>query len=167
MYKKAIYLQYTDETFSKTIEKPAWLGFLGPIIKAETGDTIHVHLKNFASRPYTFHSHGITYFKEHEGKFSSFFIWNFTFQQEYLLTSKIMNSTSSQICNNIIEIQTILLITILVHHNNILFLLSMFVCEECECVGISGWIHIVKGSESLKFFSVPKFFPTKWSEREI
>ncbi|XP_053523203.1 ceruloplasmin isoform X1 [Artibeus jamaicensis] len=67
IYKKAVYLQYTDGTFSKAIEKPAWLGFLGPIIKAETGDTIYVHLKNFASRPYTFHSHGITYLKEHEG----------------------------------------------------------------------------------------------------
>ncbi|XP_054441156.1 ceruloplasmin isoform X2 [Pteronotus mesoamericanus] len=67
IYKKALYLQYTDETFHKVIEKPVWLGFLGPIIKAETGDTIYVHLKNFASRPYTFHAHGLTYYKEHEG----------------------------------------------------------------------------------------------------
>uniref|UniRef100_A0A2I3GEK6 Ceruloplasmin n=1 Tax=Nomascus leucogenys TaxID=61853 RepID=A0A2I3GEK6_NOMLE len=67
LYKKALYLQYTDETFRTTIEKPVWLGFLGPIIKAETGDKVYVHLKNLASRPYTFHSHGITYYKEHEG----------------------------------------------------------------------------------------------------
>uniref|UniRef100_A0A2K6E5U9 Ceruloplasmin n=1 Tax=Macaca nemestrina TaxID=9545 RepID=A0A2K6E5U9_MACNE len=67
LYKKALYLQYTDETFRTAIEKPVWLGFLGPIIKAETGDKVYVHLKNFASRPYTFHSHGITYYKEHEG----------------------------------------------------------------------------------------------------
>uniref|UniRef100_A0A5F4VR85 Ceruloplasmin n=1 Tax=Callithrix jacchus TaxID=9483 RepID=A0A5F4VR85_CALJA len=67
VYKKAIYLQYTDETFRTTIEKPLWLGFLGPIIKTETGDKVYVHLKNLASRPYTFHSHGITYYKEHEG----------------------------------------------------------------------------------------------------
>ncbi|ELK23585.1 Ceruloplasmin [Myotis davidii] len=67
VYKKALYLQYTDGTFMTAIEKPAWLGFLGPIIKAETGDTVYVHLKNFASRPYTFHSHGIIYYKEHEG----------------------------------------------------------------------------------------------------
>nr|KAF6477344.1 ceruloplasmin [Molossus molossus] len=66
-YMKALYLQYTDGTFGTVIEKPAWLGFLGPVIKAETGDTVYVHLKNFASRPYTFHSHGITYYKEHEG----------------------------------------------------------------------------------------------------
>uniref|UniRef100_A0A667IA06 ferroxidase n=1 Tax=Lynx canadensis TaxID=61383 RepID=A0A667IA06_LYNCA len=67
LYKKALYVQYTDRTFSTIIEKPVWLGFLGPVIKAETGDNVYVHLKNFASRPYTFHPHGVTYHKEHEG----------------------------------------------------------------------------------------------------
>ncbi|XP_045359274.1 ceruloplasmin isoform X2 [Leopardus geoffroyi] len=67
LYKKALYVQYTDRTFSTIIEKPVWLGFLGPVIKAETGDKVYVHLKNFASRPYTFHPHGVTYHKEHEG----------------------------------------------------------------------------------------------------
>ncbi|XP_066096925.1 ceruloplasmin isoform X1 [Saccopteryx bilineata] len=66
-YKKALYVQYTDATFKTMIEKPVWLGFLGPVIKAETGDTVYVHLKNSASWPYTFHSHGIVYYKEHEG----------------------------------------------------------------------------------------------------
>ncbi|EGW13341.1 Ceruloplasmin [Cricetulus griseus] len=65
-YKKALYVLYTDDTFRKTIDKPVWLGFLGPIIKAEAGDKVYVHLKNFASRPYTFHSHGVTYYKENE-----------------------------------------------------------------------------------------------------
>lgn len=77
LYKKALYLQYTDDNFETIVEKPVWLGFLGPIIKAETGDKVHVHLKNFASRPYTFHSHGITYYKENEGKFSPYSSWNF------------------------------------------------------------------------------------------
>ncbi|XP_019604395.2 ceruloplasmin isoform X2 [Rhinolophus sinicus] len=67
LYKKALYLQYTDGNFTTTIAKPDWLGFLGPIIKAETEDNVFIHLKNFASRPYTFHAHGITYQKEHEG----------------------------------------------------------------------------------------------------
>ncbi|XP_048190634.1 ceruloplasmin isoform X2 [Perognathus longimembris pacificus] len=66
-YKKALYIQYTDGHFRTTVDKPSWLGFLGPIIKVEVGDTVYVHLKNFASRPYTFHSHGVTYYKEHEG----------------------------------------------------------------------------------------------------
>ncbi|XP_053455644.1 ceruloplasmin-like [Nycticebus coucang] len=67
VYKKALYFQYTDKTFQTIIEKPSWLGFLGPIIKAETGDYIYVHVKNCASRAYSFHPHGLTYSKENEG----------------------------------------------------------------------------------------------------
>ncbi|XP_047610849.1 ceruloplasmin-like [Phacochoerus africanus] len=67
IYKKAMYFAYTDDTFQTVIEKPSWLGFLGPIIKAETGDFIYVHVKNFASRRYSFHPHGLTYTKENEG----------------------------------------------------------------------------------------------------
>uniref|UniRef100_A0A8C0J4U3 ferroxidase n=1 Tax=Chelonoidis abingdonii TaxID=106734 RepID=A0A8C0J4U3_CHEAB len=68
-YKKAVYKQFTDNSFKKTVEKPDWLGFLGPIIKAEVGDSIIVHLKNFASRSYTLHPHGVKYTKENEGAF--------------------------------------------------------------------------------------------------
>ncbi|XP_006876432.1 PREDICTED: ceruloplasmin-like [Chrysochloris asiatica] len=67
VYKKALYYQYTDDTFQTMIEKPSWLGFLGPLLKAETGDYIYIHTKNFASRPYSIHPHGLTYTKENEG----------------------------------------------------------------------------------------------------
>ncbi|XP_054984107.1 ceruloplasmin-like [Sorex araneus] len=67
VYKKALYFQYTDDTFKTIIEKPSWLGYLGPIIQGETGDMIHVHVKNNASRAYTVHPHGVTYRKEYEG----------------------------------------------------------------------------------------------------
>ncbi|KFP78052.1 Hephaestin, partial [Acanthisitta chloris] len=66
-YKKAVYKQYTDATYSTEVPKPGWLGFLGPVIRAEVGDTIKVHLKNFASRPYTIHPHGVFYEKDSEG----------------------------------------------------------------------------------------------------
>uniref|UniRef100_A0A8D2N822 ferroxidase n=1 Tax=Zonotrichia albicollis TaxID=44394 RepID=A0A8D2N822_ZONAL len=66
-YKKAVYKQYTDSTYTTEIPKPAWLGFLGPVIRAEVGDTIQVHLKNFATRPYTVHPHGVFYKKDSEG----------------------------------------------------------------------------------------------------
>eukprot|EP00079_Xenopus_tropicalis_P012612 XP_002939767.2 PREDICTED: hephaestin-like protein 1 [Xenopus tropicalis] len=68
-YKKAIYKQFTDADYTEQIEKPAWLGFLGPVIKAEVEDTIVVHLKNFASRDYTLHPHGVFYAKDSEGAF--------------------------------------------------------------------------------------------------
>ncbi|XP_069825746.1 ferroxidase HEPHL1 isoform X1 [Dendropsophus ebraccatus] len=69
VYKKAVYKQFTDDRYTEEVTKPAWLGFLGPIIKAEVEDTIIVHLKNFASRPYTLHPHGVFYEKDSEGAF--------------------------------------------------------------------------------------------------
>ncbi|XP_053314878.1 ceruloplasmin [Spea bombifrons] len=67
IYKKAVYLQYTDDSYTEEIKKPNWLGFLGPIMRAEVGDTITVHLKNFATRPYSLHPHGVQYTKANEG----------------------------------------------------------------------------------------------------
>ncbi|XP_053564591.1 ferroxidase HEPHL1 [Bombina bombina] len=69
VYKKAIYKQFSNGAYTEEIAKPAWLGFLGPIIKAEVEDKIVVHLKNFASRPYTLHPHGVFYKKDSEGAF--------------------------------------------------------------------------------------------------
>lgn len=66
-YKKAVYKQYTDNTFTSEKPKSQWLGFLGPVIRAEVGDDIVVHLKNFASRPYSIHPHGVFYKKASEG----------------------------------------------------------------------------------------------------
>ncbi|NXF91879.1 CERU protein, partial [Eubucco bourcierii] len=68
-YKKAVYTQYTNQSYDVVVEKPSWLGFLGPIIKGEVGDSIIIHLKNFASRSYTLHPHGVRYTKENEGAF--------------------------------------------------------------------------------------------------
>ena len=68
VYKKAVYLQYTDATYTKEITKPKWLGFLGPVMSAEEGDVIKVHLKNMATRAYSIHSHGIMYNKTSEGE---------------------------------------------------------------------------------------------------
>uniref|UniRef100_UPI00398F15E9 ceruloplasmin isoform X2 n=1 Tax=Pristiophorus japonicus TaxID=55135 RepID=UPI00398F15E9 len=79
VYKKAVYLEYTSDNYTKEIAKPEWLGFLGPIIKAEQGDTIIVHLKNFASRPYSLHPHGVTYTKANEG---ALYPDNSTFQEK-------------------------------------------------------------------------------------
>ncbi|CAM4557334.1 unnamed protein product [Leuciscus chuanchicus] len=67
VYKKAIYRQYTDASYSQEIPKPTWLGYLGPILRAEVHDIIIVHLKNFASRRYSIHPHGVFYAKDSEG----------------------------------------------------------------------------------------------------
>lgn len=69
VYKKAVYKQYTDALYRTEITKPEWLGFLGPLIMAEEGDTIMVQLRNAASRPYSIHPHGLNYSKGNEGAF--------------------------------------------------------------------------------------------------
>ncbi|MGC1984204.1 MAG: multicopper oxidase domain-containing protein, partial [Candidatus Cybelea sp.] len=69
-YRKAIYREYTDAAFTTLKVRPAgdaYLGFVGPVIHAEVGDTIHVVFKNNASRPYSIHPHGVFYEKNAEG----------------------------------------------------------------------------------------------------
>lgn len=67
VYKKAMFRQFTDATYTSQAPRPAWLGFLGPTLRAEVGEVIVVHLKNFATRNYTMHPHGVFYEKNAEG----------------------------------------------------------------------------------------------------
>ncbi|XP_063059110.1 ferroxidase HEPHL1-like [Engraulis encrasicolus] len=68
VYKKAVYVEYSDASYSKRLPKAPWLGFLGPTLKAEVGDVLVVHLRNFASRRhYSMHPHGVFYEKDAEG----------------------------------------------------------------------------------------------------
>lgn len=75
VYKKAVYKQYTDGTFTTEVPKQEWLGFLGPVIRAEVGDDIEVHMKNFAYRPYSIHPHGVLYKKDSEGRMSIYSVY--------------------------------------------------------------------------------------------
>lgn len=67
VYRKVLYREFSDETFTKEIPHPPHVGLLGPIIKGEVGDTLKVHFKNMADRPYTMHPHGVFYDKGSEG----------------------------------------------------------------------------------------------------
>jgi hephaestin len=70
VYKKAVYREYTDSTFSTMKERPPeWehLGYLGPVLRGQVGDTIVVVFRNNASRPYSMHPHGVFYDKDSEG----------------------------------------------------------------------------------------------------
>ena len=70
IYRKALYREYTDETFARLKPRPAeWesSGILGPILRAEVGDTIRVVFKNNATHPYSMHPHGVFYKKDSEG----------------------------------------------------------------------------------------------------
>ena len=69
VYTKALYREYTENWAALKPVPSQWqhLGTLGPVIRAEVGDTIVVHFKNNASFPFSVHPHGVFYNKDSEG----------------------------------------------------------------------------------------------------
>ena len=68
--RKAIYRAYTDSTFTAPVVRGEdWdhLGILGPLIRAEVGDTIRIVFRNNAPFPASVHPHGVFYDKDSEG----------------------------------------------------------------------------------------------------
>nr|XP_039249240.1 ferroxidase HEPHL1-like [Styela clava]XP_039249241.1 ferroxidase HEPHL1-like [Styela clava] len=59
IYIKAVYKEYTDDTFQVEMERDPVMGILGPVIYAEVGETIHVVFKNKANRVYEIEPHGV------------------------------------------------------------------------------------------------------------
>jgi FtsP/CotA-like multicopper oxidase with cupredoxin domain len=69
-FRKAVYREYTDATFTTLKPRPPqWehLGILGPLIRAEVGNTIKVVFKNNAKIFASMHPHGLAYAKQSEG----------------------------------------------------------------------------------------------------
>jgi len=70
IYHKAIYREYTDASFQHLKPRPPqWehLGILGPLIRAEVGDSIRVIFRNNTHLSVTMHPHGVEYKKDAEG----------------------------------------------------------------------------------------------------
>lgn len=69
-YVKCLYRQYTDSGFTRVRARQpqdAYLGFAGPVIRAEVGDTIKVVFLNRCSIGASVHPHGVFYQKASEG----------------------------------------------------------------------------------------------------
>lgn len=69
-YLKCLYRGYTDATFHTLQQRSAseaYLGLLGPVIRAEVGDTIKVVFRNACRFPASMHPHGVRYDKASEG----------------------------------------------------------------------------------------------------
>jgi FtsP/CotA-like multicopper oxidase with cupredoxin domain len=67
---KAIYREYTDSTFTRVKARPPewqYLGILGPLLRAEVGDTIRIVFRNHLDIAASMHPHGVFYTKESEG----------------------------------------------------------------------------------------------------
>ena len=59
-FKKAVFREYTDDTFQALKPRPADLahmGILGPVIRAEVGDTIKIVFRNNSSSAFSLHPH--------------------------------------------------------------------------------------------------------------
>jgi FtsP/CotA-like multicopper oxidase with cupredoxin domain len=70
IYHKAVYREYVDGSFRTLKVRPQqWehLGLLGPLIRAEVGDSIRVVFKNNTHLSVTMHPHGLEYKKDAEG----------------------------------------------------------------------------------------------------
>ncbi|GAB4814065.1 hypothetical protein N2152v2_001111 [Parachlorella kessleri] len=69
-YIKGQFIEYTDATFTQKKERAPeddYLGILGPMLRAEVGDTIEVLLINRMRYPVSMHPHGVRYMKDSEG----------------------------------------------------------------------------------------------------
>lgn len=66
-YTKAVYHEYTDASFARMRPQPGYQGILGPVIRAEVGDTVVVNFKNNTKFPQSMHPHGVFYDKPSEG----------------------------------------------------------------------------------------------------
>lgn len=67
---KSLYREYTDSTFTTLRPRSAdqaYLGYLGPLLRAEVGDTIRVVFRNHTHYPASLHPHGVFYNKDSEG----------------------------------------------------------------------------------------------------
>src|SRR5712692_6762124 len=49
-WKKTRYVEYTDASFHQPKPQPPWLGLLGPVIRAEVGDTIIIDFLNRSAK---------------------------------------------------------------------------------------------------------------------
>jgi hypothetical protein len=68
-WPKTRYIEYTDATFKTKKPQPEWLGILGPMIRAEVGDSIVVDFLNRSKVPHSIHVHGLRYDKANEGAY--------------------------------------------------------------------------------------------------
>ncbi|XP_071462638.1 coagulation factor VIII isoform X3 [Marmota flaviventris] len=67
MYKKTVFVEFTDHLFNIAKPRPPWMGLLGPTIQAEVYDTVVITLNNMATHPVSLHAVGVSYWKASEG----------------------------------------------------------------------------------------------------
>ena len=67
IYEKGFFAEYTDATFSTSVNTSIHLGILGPVLKGEVGDTIVVTLKNDLPFNISLYLQGVSFPKSEDG----------------------------------------------------------------------------------------------------
>ncbi|KAF7720702.1 hephaestin-like 1 [Apophysomyces ossiformis] len=88
-YKKVAYRQYRDPDFRNPVPHDPSFGILGPIIRAEAGDRVHILFYNRASYPFSLHPHSTNWTSvelpgasvEPAGKFE--YVWDIPFDFDF------------------------------------------------------------------------------------
>ncbi|XP_072293791.1 coagulation factor VIII [Eucyclogobius newberryi] len=57
-YKKVVFVEYSDESFTRRVSPPNTL--LGPLLKGKVNDQFYITFKNLASRPFNIYPTGLT-----------------------------------------------------------------------------------------------------------
>uniref|UniRef100_A0AAV2MJK0 F5/8 type C domain-containing protein n=1 Tax=Knipowitschia caucasica TaxID=637954 RepID=A0AAV2MJK0_KNICA len=57
-YKKVVYVEYSDESFSSRVSPPNTL--LGPLLRGKVNDQFYITFKNLATRPFNIYPNGLT-----------------------------------------------------------------------------------------------------------
>lgn len=73
-YRTAVYQEYTDSTFTRVKPRPAdWehLSFLGPLIRADVGDTVRVVFRNRVGFPANVHPDAVLHHAEAQASLST------------------------------------------------------------------------------------------------
>ncbi|KAI9022466.1 Cupredoxin [Hyaloraphidium curvatum] len=68
VYDRIMFVEYEDASFTrKKAQEGPWLGFLGPVIRAEVGDIVKINFLNRSPNITSMHPHGLQYVMESEG----------------------------------------------------------------------------------------------------
>lgn len=67
VYRKVVYREYTDSTFTEKARRADHLGIIGPTLMATYGDFLIVHFRNLATNPHSVHPTRLSYTQENEG----------------------------------------------------------------------------------------------------
>ena len=60
MFRKAVYREYEDQSFTIKKLNTSQQGILGPVLRTTVGETLKIHVKNNARHPFSLYTDGLS-----------------------------------------------------------------------------------------------------------